>query len=145
MGSLDEDLCGDTRRIIRIQEETIDSIALPETADLPPEALLALLKRFQLDDERSLIGTRAGNEVITLNLLTALNGRIGSQDRVHLVDDLTRAGHRGSRWHRDSTEHRACILIGHQTALRGEHRHNQHSNTDYHRDDDSHRLAYQFL
>ena len=88
MGRLNEDLCQHTLCLQRIQEETIDAVALPQSAELPPETFLALAERLQLDDERGLVGTGTGNEVITLNLLAALDSRIGSQDGVDLVDDL---------------------------------------------------------
>ena len=93
MGCLQEYLCDDTRRFIRIEEETIDTVTLPESANLPPQSFLTLGKRLEFDDERSLVGTRTCNKVITLNLLTALNSRVGSQNRINLIDNLTCAGH----------------------------------------------------
>ena len=47
----------------------------------------------QFDDERGLVGTGTGNEVVTLNLLTTLDSRVGTQDRVNLGNDLLRASH----------------------------------------------------
>ena len=145
MGRLNEDLCQHTLCLQRIQEETIDAVALPQSAELPPETFLALAERLQLDDERGLVGTGTGNEVITLNLLAALDGRVGSQDGVDLVDDLLGASHRGGRRHRDSAEECTGVLIRHQTGLRGEHRTSQHNNTDEHGNTDGQRLAHEFL
>ena len=85
---LDENLSDDTRCTLWVKEETVDTIALPQSAELPEEAMLTLREWFQLDDERSLVRTRTGNEVIALNLLTVLDGRVGSQNAVHLTDDL---------------------------------------------------------
>ena len=93
MGCLQIYLSQHTRRLIGIEEEAVDTIALPQTAEFPPESLLALSKRLQLDNEGSLVGTCTGYEVITLNLLTALNSRVGTQDRVYLIDNLTCTSH----------------------------------------------------
>ena len=145
VGSLDEYLSLHTRGIIRIEEEAVDAVALPQSGEFPPESLLAVGERLQLDDERSLVGTGTSDEVITLNLLTALDGRVGSQDRVYLVDDLGSTGHRGSWRHGDGTEECTRILIRHQSRLRGKHCHAQHDDTHDGGDDDSQRLAYQLL
>ena len=46
MSCLDKDLGNHTRGIIRVEEETIDTVALPQSADLPPQSLLTLTKRL---------------------------------------------------------------------------------------------------
>ena len=88
MCRLDENLSDDTRCTLWVKEETVDTVTLPQSAELPEEAMLTLREWFQLDDERSLVRTRTGNEVIALNLLTVLDGGVGSQNAVHLTDDL---------------------------------------------------------
>ena len=92
MSCLEVYLCQYASRLVWIEEETIDTIALPKAAKLPPEAFLALLKRFQLDDKRSLVGTCTGNEVVTLYLLTVLDGRVGSEYRIYLSHHLLGTG-----------------------------------------------------
>ena len=42
MGRLDENLGLHTRCIQWIQEETVDAVALPKSAEFPPETFLAL-------------------------------------------------------------------------------------------------------
>ena len=145
MGRLDIDLGQHAIRLVGIEEEAVDAIALPQTAEFPEESLLALGKRLQLDDERSLVGTGTGNEVVTLNLLTALDGRVGSQDAVHLTDDALGALHRRGRRHGDGTEDGAGILVGHQARLGGSHRHHQHNDADDDGKTDGQRLLHQFL
>ena len=115
MGCLDEYLGNNTRRLIRIQEEAVDTVALPQSAEFPEESLLTLGKRLQLDDERGLVGTRTGNEVITLNLLTALDGWVGTKNRVYLTDNLLGTRHGGCRRHGNGTEDGTGILVRHQT------------------------------
>ena len=115
MSRLDEDLGDDTCGFIRIEEETVDTVALPQSAEFPPESLLTVGERLQLDDERSLVGTRTSDEVVTLNLLTALDGWVSSEDRIDLTDNLTRTSHRCCRRHRDGTEDSTRILIRHQS------------------------------
>ena len=145
MSRLDEYLGSNTCCIIRIEEETIDTVALPETTDFPPESFLTFLKGLQLNDKCCLVRTCTSDEVISLDLLTALDSGIGSQDRVYLIDNLTRARNRGCRRHRNSTEHGTRILIRHKTALRGEHGHYQYNNTDDNGQNDSKRFAHQLL
>ena len=41
--------------IVRIDEETVETVALPESGEFPPESLLALGEGLQLDDEGSLV------------------------------------------------------------------------------------------
>ena len=75
MSRLDKDLGNHTFSTQRIQEETVDTVALPQAAQFPPESLLTILKRLQLQDEGGLVGTGTGDEVISLDLLTALDVR----------------------------------------------------------------------
>ena len=145
MGCLNINLCQHTVTLQRIEEEAIDEVTLPESAEFPPETLLTLGKRLQLDDKGCLVRTGTGNEVVTLNLLTALNGRVSSQDAIHLVDDLTGTCHRRSRRHRDSTEQRSRILIRHQTCLSGQHGAGQDCDADDYRQNDGQRLTHQLL
>ena len=92
MSGLDEYLGYNASSIIRIKEETVDTVTLPQSGEFPEETFLTLAERFQFDDKRCLVGTCTSDEVVTLNLLTAQDCRIGSQNRVHLIDDLTCTG-----------------------------------------------------
>ena len=78
VGGLQVNLSQHTRCIVGVEEETVDTVTLPESAEFPPESLLTFLEWLQLDDECCLIGTRTSDEVISLNLLTALYGGVGS-------------------------------------------------------------------
>ena len=93
MGRLQVYLSQHTIPVIRIEEKTVDTVALPKSADLPPESLLSLLKRLQFDNECSLIRTGTGDKVIALDLLTALDSGISCQNGVYLVDNLRRTCH----------------------------------------------------
>ena len=146
---LQEYLCHDARCLVWIEEETVDAVALPQSAELPEESLLALAERLQLDDKCGLVGAGAGYEVVALNLLAALYGRVGSEDAVHLVDDLLGACHRCGGRHRDGAEQRAGIFVGHQARLCGEHRAGKdgdaHDDGDAHEQRTAHSLLHAFL
>ena len=145
MGGLDEYLSNHTSGVVGIQEETVDAVALPESADLPPKSFLAIAKGLQLDDECTHIGTSTGNEVVAKHLLTVLDGRNLRENRVNLQHDFLGTLLRGGRRHRDRTEQRTGILIGHQTRLGGKHRNAQHHDTRYHSCNDGHWLTNQLL
>ena len=131
--------------IVGIDEETVDTVALPQSGELPPETFLALVEGLQLDDERCLVRTGTGDEVVTLNLLAALDGRIGSQERVDLTDDHLGAFYRSGRRHRDGAEQRTRVFIGHQTRLCRSHRRDQSGNTQHNGNADDDGLTHQFL
>ena len=145
VGGLDIDLGQHTAGVVGVEEETVDAVALPQSGEFPPESFLSLLEGFELEDEGGLVGTGTGNEVVTLNLLTALDGRVGSQDGVYLIDDCARASHRGGGRHRDGAEHGTGVLVGHKTRLGGEHGDDEYRNASDNRDDHGHGLAHQFL
>ncbi len=75
MSRLDKDLGNHTCGIIRIEEETVDTITFPQTTNFPPKTLLTLTEVLQLDNESTLVGTCTSNEVVTLHHLTVLDSR----------------------------------------------------------------------
>ena len=107
--------------------------------------MLAVLEGLQFDDKRGLVTSRTGNEVETLQLLSALHGGEGGNDGIHLIDNLLGASHRSSRRHGDGTEHHALVFVGHKTGLRCKHSDAQHDNTQNDRRDDGDGLVHQFL
>ena len=145
LGCLDEYLCYHTCGIIRIDEEAIDTIALPQTREFPPESFLTLLEGLQLDDKRTLVGTGTCDKVITLNHLTVLDSRNLRQDRINLQHDLFGTSLGSGRRHRDGTEQRTSILIGHQTSLGSHEGNSQHDDTHNDRTDNGQWLTHQFL
>ena len=145
MSRLDKYLGNHTCGIVWVNKETIDTITLPETTDLPPETFLTFLKGLQFDDKRTLVGTGTSDEVITLNHLTVLDSRNLRQNRIHLQHNLLGTSLRSSRRHGDSTEQSTCILVGHQTCLSGNEGYCQHGDTYNNGTDNGPWLAYQFL
>ena len=93
VGGLHKQLSLEARHGIGIEEEAVDAVALPQSADFPPQSVLALIEGLQLDDKRGLVASRTCDEVIALQLLSALHGGEGSNNRIHLIDDLLGACH----------------------------------------------------
>ena len=145
VGGLHKQLSLEARHGIGIEEEAVDTVALPQSADFPPQSVLALRKGFQLDDKRGLVASRTGDEVVTLQLLAALYGGEGGNNRIYLIDNLLGACHGGCRWHGNGTEHNALVFIGHKTGLRRKHGDAQHDNTQNDRSDNGDGLTHQFL
>ncbi len=110
---------------------------------------VALLKRLELHDERSLVGTLARDEVVTRDTHGALYCRIGGQHGVYLVHHFISLLHTGARRGGYSGEHGTRILVWDKSRLGvhgGDAQHydaHNHCQTGEHRA--LHEVAYPFL
>ena len=80
-----------------------------------------VFKRFQLKDECTLVGTLSGNEVVTRDAQTVLDGRVGDEHGVDLVHHLVGGVKTGAGRHGYGAEHGTCIFVGDKTRA-GVHR-----------------------
>ena len=116
--------------LVGIDHEGHWILVLDGSLDAVGDTTGTVFKGLQLDDERGLVGTLAGNEVITKNGVAVQDGWIVGQHLVHLIHNLLGAFLRGSRISRDGHEYRSSILVWHQTGLGGIHQNSQRYDTD---------------
>ncbi len=106
--------------------------------------LVALLKRLELHDERSLVGTLACDEVVTRDTHGVPYCRIGSQHGVYLVHHFVSLLHTGARRGGYSGEHGTRILIGDKSRLGVHGGDSQHYDAHNHCHNGEHRALHEF-